>query len=81
MREEFEDVLRFWLDRGVDGIRIDSAAMLVKDAALPEVPGGGPASTIDDARSPGTRTSTATRCTRSTAAGAGSPTPTTATAR
>jgi alpha-glucosidase len=49
VREEFEDVLRFWLDRGVDGIRIDSAAMLVKDAALPEVPGGGPASTIDDA--------------------------------
>ena len=49
VRAEFEDVLRFWLDRGVDGIRIDSAAMLVKDPALPEVPGGGPASTIDDA--------------------------------
>jgi alpha-glucosidase len=48
VRAEFEDVLRFWLDRGVDGIRIDSAAMLVKDPALPEVPGGGPASTIDD---------------------------------
>jgi alpha-glucosidase len=29
--EEFHDVLRFWLDRGVDGIRIDSAAVLVKD--------------------------------------------------
>jgi alpha-glucosidase len=49
VREEFEDVLRFWLDRGVDGIRIDSAAMLMKDADLPEVSGGGPASTIDDA--------------------------------
>ncbi|WP_328988592.1 glycoside hydrolase family 13 protein [Kribbella sp. NBC_01245] len=29
--EEFHDVLRFWLDRGVDGIRIDSAAVLIKD--------------------------------------------------
>jgi alpha-glucosidase len=34
VREEFEDVLRFWFDRGSDGIRIDSAALLVKDAAL-----------------------------------------------
>jgi alpha-glucosidase len=31
VREEFLDVLRFWFDRGVDGIRIDSAAVLVKD--------------------------------------------------
>jgi alpha-glucosidase len=35
---EFEDVLRFWFDRGVAGIRIDSAALLIKDATLPEVP-------------------------------------------
>jgi alpha-glucosidase len=34
VREEFEDILRFWLDRGVDGIRIDSAALPVKDPAL-----------------------------------------------
>jgi alpha-glucosidase len=34
VRAEFEDVLRFWFDRGVDGFRIDSAAMLVKDPAL-----------------------------------------------
>jgi alpha-glucosidase len=34
VREEFEDILRFWFDRGVDGIRIDSAALLVKDPAL-----------------------------------------------
>jgi alpha-glucosidase len=38
VRAEFEDVLRFWFDRGVGGIRIDSAALLVKDATLPEVP-------------------------------------------
>ena len=31
VREEFHDVLRFWFDRGVDGIRIDSAAVLIKD--------------------------------------------------
>jgi alpha-glucosidase len=42
VREEFEDILRFWFDRGVDGIRIDSAALLVKDPALPPVVEGKP---------------------------------------
>lgn len=37
VRKEHQDVLRFWFDRGVAGVRIDSAALLVKDAALPEV--------------------------------------------
>jgi alpha-glucosidase len=37
VREEFESILRFWFDRGVDGIRIDSAALLLKDPSLPEV--------------------------------------------
>jgi alpha-glucosidase len=32
--DEFDDVLRFWFDRGVDGVRIDSAAVLVKDFGL-----------------------------------------------
>jgi len=36
VRREFEDVLRFWFDRGVAGIRIDSAALLIKDGSLPE---------------------------------------------
>jgi alpha-glucosidase len=34
---EHEEILRFWFDRGVSGIRIDSAALVAKDAALPEV--------------------------------------------
>ncbi|MBA2718717.1 MAG: glycoside hydrolase family 13 protein [Chloroflexi bacterium] len=38
VRREFEDVLAFWFDRGAAGIRIDSAALLIKDPTLPEVP-------------------------------------------
>ncbi|MDD7939392.1 alpha-amylase family glycosyl hydrolase [Actinomycetospora lutea] len=34
---EFEAVLRFWFDRGVDGFRIDVAHGLVKDPALPDL--------------------------------------------
>ncbi|MFB7088459.1 glycoside hydrolase family 13 protein [Streptomyces sp. NPDC056296] len=36
VRSEYEDILRFWFDRGVDGIRVDSAAMCSKDPALPD---------------------------------------------
>ncbi len=36
VRAEFADVLRFWLDRGVDGIRIDVAHGMVKAAGLPD---------------------------------------------
>ena len=38
VRREHEDILRFWFDRGVAGVRIDSAALLVKDPELREVP-------------------------------------------
>ncbi|MDQ1701371.1 MAG: alpha-glucosidase [Frankiaceae bacterium] len=37
VRREFEEVLRFWFDRGADGIRIDSAALCVKDPSLPDL--------------------------------------------
>ena len=37
VRREHEDILRFWFDRGVAGVRIDSAALLVKDPSLREV--------------------------------------------
>ncbi|MFI6325586.1 glycoside hydrolase family 13 protein [Nonomuraea sp. NPDC050556] len=36
----FEDVLRFWFDRGVDGFRIDVAHMLFKHVDLPDWTGG-----------------------------------------
>jgi alpha-glucosidase len=36
VRAEFEDILRFWFDRGADGVRIDSAALLTKDPRLPD---------------------------------------------
>ena len=35
---EHEEILRFWFERGVAGVRIDSAALLVKDAELSEEP-------------------------------------------
>ena len=36
VRDELESVLRFWLDRGVDGFRIDVAHGLVKADGLPD---------------------------------------------
>nr|WP_217181720.1 glycoside hydrolase family 13 protein [Streptomyces sp. AC495_CC817] len=40
VRREHEDILRFWFDRGVAGVRIDSAALPVKDPAFPDLPAG-----------------------------------------
>ncbi|MGI3782068.1 MAG: glycoside hydrolase family 13 protein, partial [Janthinobacterium lividum] len=39
VRADFDDVLRFWLDRGVDGFRIDVGHGLVKDPTFPSFPG------------------------------------------
>ncbi|MFL6110907.1 MAG: glycoside hydrolase family 13 protein [Catenulispora sp.] len=50
VRAEFESILRFWLDRGVDGFRIDVANLLVKDPALPSraaLPADAPAPYVD----------------------------------
>ena len=68
VREEFEDVLRFWFDRGADGVRIDSAAMLTKDPTFADFD-------ADDRRSR-IRSLTGTRSTTSTEPGARSPIPT-----
>jgi alpha-glucosidase len=38
----FEDVIRFWLDRGVAGLRVDVAHGIFKDPALPDLTGPGP---------------------------------------
>ncbi|MFF5794366.1 glycoside hydrolase family 13 protein [Paeniglutamicibacter sp. NPDC012692] len=46
--DEFERILRFWLDRGAGGFRVDVAHALVKDAALPDWGG-----TPDGTPSPG----------------------------
>src|SRR3954452_21650458 len=47
VRAEFVSILRFWLDRGVDGFRIDVAHGLAKDSLMPDLAGrfdtGGPA--------------------------------------
>ena len=80
VREEFEDILRFWFDRGVDGFRIDVAH------GAGQGPADGPGATrrpsrVDStAAAPAprrTRSGTGTGCTTSTARGGASPTPTT----
>jgi alpha-glucosidase len=38
VRDEFDGILRFWLDRGVAGFRIDVAHAMVKDRALRDNP-------------------------------------------
>jgi alpha-glucosidase len=35
--EEFDSILRFWFDRGVDGFRIDVADSMAKDPSLPDI--------------------------------------------
>ncbi|MEK9987617.1 MAG: glycoside hydrolase family 13 protein [Aquiluna sp.] len=37
VEEFFHSVLRFWLDRGVDGFRVDVAHALIKEPGLPDV--------------------------------------------
>ncbi len=36
VREQFRGILRFWLDRGVDGFRVDVAHGMIKAAGLPD---------------------------------------------
>ncbi len=38
VRRAMADVLRFWLDRGVDGFRVDASAVLAKDELLRDDP-------------------------------------------
>ena len=45
VRDEFDRILRFWLERGIDGFRIDVAHALAKHPDLPDIP---PAQRIED---------------------------------
>jgi glycosidase len=92
VRAMFEEVLRFWLDRGVDGFRVDVAHGLLKEPGLrdqrgvrtgqTDLPADRQARSRDGAAGPARTTprcGTSPRCTRCTAPGGGSSTPTTAT--
>jgi len=53
VREAFDEILRFWFERGIDGFRIDVAHALVKDKLLRDNPPARPAD--PPARSGGAR--------------------------
>ena len=36
MRQEIYDVMRFWIEKGADGFRLDAASMFYKDKGLPD---------------------------------------------
>ncbi|SDO42998.1 glycoside hydrolase family 13 protein [Geodermatophilus sp. DSM 45219] len=49
VQEEFDGVVRFWLDRGVDGIRVDAAPALAKVPGLPDA-GHAPGALFESSR-------------------------------
>lgn len=51
VRQQFLDILRFWLDRGVDGFRIDVAHGLIKAPGLPDYSPPREESTMEQAAS------------------------------
>ncbi|MEV5573060.1 glycoside hydrolase family 13 protein [Spirillospora sp. NPDC052269] len=52
VRAEFEDILRFWLDLGVDGFRVDVAHAMIKAEGLPDVGHTGQAAMLGHAPLP-----------------------------
>ncbi len=48
VRDEFDDIVRFWFDRGVDGFRIDVCNIIIKDAALRDNPPATPDDPLDE---------------------------------
>ncbi|MEQ3554267.1 glycoside hydrolase family 13 protein [Pseudonocardia nematodicida] len=40
VRADFEETLRFWFDRGIDGFRVDVANSMVKQPGLPDIEPG-----------------------------------------
>ena len=51
MREAFDDIMRFWFDRGISGFRIDVAHGIVKDVELRDNPSAHPTTTSSPERS------------------------------
>lgn len=50
--DEFDGILAFWLDRGVDGFRVDVAHGLIKEPGLPSVGDGMDVEMLGTTRSP-----------------------------
>jgi alpha-glucosidase len=48
VRREFDEIFRFWLDRGVAGFRLDVAHAIVKDRELRDLPKGSDADVFVD---------------------------------
>lgn len=48
VRAEFDDILRFWFDRGISGFRIDACYIIIKDRYLRDNPPAGPADHLWD---------------------------------
>ena len=48
VRAAFDDIMRFWLDRGVAGFRIDVCNMIIKDALLRDNPPATEEDTFDE---------------------------------
>ena len=42
LRQEFYRIMRFWIEKGVDGFRLDAVGFLWKDPSLPDTPDGAP---------------------------------------
>ena len=77
VRGAFDDIVRFWWDRGVAGFRIDVCNMMIKDAELRDNPprhrGRPPRPAVHGRAS---RSTTPTGPRRTTSCGAGGPSPT-----
>ncbi len=58
VREQFYGILRFWLDRGVDGFRVDVAHGMIKQAGLPDYTPPVEGASMGGATPPGAATGT-----------------------
>jgi alpha-glucosidase len=78
VRADFEAILRFWFDFGLDGLRVDAASGLAKQPGLPDF-GFSPTTSSNPSPGQAVRCGMSTASTTSSVAGARSPTVTPAT--